>query len=188
MKKSEMLNTKEAARKLGISADRLRHWCRDGVGPTFWKGEGESGHYRFPSRGINAWLNEKYQSSRLPAAQPDKKVEVGVSDGPRRQTLCLRMQDDAGNGYNVEFEGEWIINLDEEMRASEPDSDLGICFAAAISKGKRVALYTWHMNDLYSPQFDWYEDIDEMEEEIPRSIIDAIKIRTTDNHIVKLDL
>ena len=42
------------------------------------------------------------------------------------------MLDSAGYGYHIEFEGKWIINPDEEMRAREPESNLKICFAAAI--------------------------------------------------------
>lgn len=184
--KSEMLNTQEAARTLGMSIDNLRELCRKHVGPRCRKGQGKKGHYKFRRRDLFAWHNDWYQSNRPPVAQSEEKVG-GIED-ERSQTLSLRMQDDTGYGYQVEFEGEWIINLDEEMRASEPESDLGTCYAAAKTKGERYALYSWHINDMYPPEFDYYEEIDEMVEDIPSSIIDAIKIRTMDNHIVKLDL
>lgn len=188
MKKSEMLNTQEAARKLGISVDNLRRMCREGVGPRFWKGQGKKGHYKFRVRDINAWLNKMCQSSRLPAAQPVEKVRVEVLEDEKSQSLSLWMRDDAGFSYKVEFEGEWIINLYDRMRASEPESDPGTCFAAVKTKGERYALYTWHINDMHPPEFDYYEEIDDMVGDIPWSIIDAIKIRTMDNHIVTLDL
>ena len=188
MKKSEILNAQEAADVLGMHVDTLRRLCREDVGPRCRKGQGKKGHYKFLRRDLLAWHHEQYQSSRPPVAQPEEKVKVGVPADERSQTLSLWMQDDAGYGYHVEFEGEWIINPDEEMRASEPESDLGICFAAAKTKGGRYALYTWHINDMHPPEFDYYEEIDEMVGDIPWSIIDALKIRTEDNYIVKLDI
>ncbi len=188
MKKSEILNAQAAADVLGMHVDTLRRLCREGVGPDHRKGQGPKGHYMFFERDLVVWHQDQYQSSRPPIAQPETNVGVEASEDKKHQTLSVWMLDSAGYGYHIEFEGKWIINPDEEMRASEPESNLKICFAAAKTKGGRYGLYTFNINYSAPPKFEHYEEIDEMVGDAPRSIIEAIKLRTEDNYIVKLDI
>ena len=188
MKKSEILNAQAAADVLGMHVDTLRRLCREGVGPDYRKGQGSKGRYMFLLHDVLAWHRKQYQSSSPPVAQPEAKVEVETSADESSQTLSVWMLDNAGFAYHIEFEGKWIIDPDEEMRASEPESNLQFCFAAAKTKGGRYALYTWKKDFSYPPTFEHYEEIDEISGDIPRSIIEAIRLRTEENYIVRLDI
>jgi Post-segregation antitoxin CcdA len=59
------------------------------------------------------------------------------------------------------FTGYWVVEPSDDQRSSEPEADAGMCYGVARTAKGRVAVYTYHVNDMWPAALSVYDDIDD---------------------------
>ena len=85
------------------------------------------------------------------------------------------------------FKGYWVVEPSDDKRSGEPEADNGACFGVARTAKGRVAVYTYHVNDMFPAALGVYDDInDAVADGVPQDIAD--EFLTEEGQVVYRDI
>jgi hypothetical protein len=76
-------------------------------------------------------------------------------------------------GRTEKFMGYWVVEPSDDKRSGDEGADAGACYGVARTARGRVAVYTYHVNDLWPADLSVYDDIDDaVAAGLPSDILD----------------
>ncbi len=72
------------------------------------------------------------------------------------------------------FVGRWLVAPEDDMRATEDDVenwDAGACWAIAQTRKGSFAVYSFHCNGMWKPSLEVCDSLDDLQGEVPESIL-----------------
>jgi len=85
----------------------------------------------------------------------------------------LTVDTGADRSRTEKFNGYWVVEPSDDKRSGEEGADAGMCYGVARTAKGRVAVYTYHVNDMWPADLSVYDDIDDaVADGLPSDIVD----------------
>ena len=88
------------------------------------------------------------------------------------------------------FTGRWLVDPDSDQRADDDSKnwDAGAVWGVAETQKGAIAVYCFHCNDKGPPSFDVYDNLEQLEGEVPKNIISAAAHSLGIQYEIELDI
>jgi len=108
-----------------------------------------------------------------------------MTDAPGFTTLTVHTGDERQR--TEKFTGYWVIEPGDDQRSSDPEADAGTCYGVARTAKGRVAVYHYHVNDMWPAALEVHDDIDDaVTDGLPFDIAD--RFRDEEGQVVYRDI
>jgi hypothetical protein len=131
---------------------------------------------------INVYLQDdladevrKYQLPVSAICQQALRMEVEIMSSRTAAPAFTTLTVDTGadRSRTEKFKGYWVIEPTDDKRSGDEGADAGACYGVARTARGRVAVYTYHVNDLWPADLSVYDDIDDaVAAGLPSDIVD----------------
>jgi len=110
-----------------------------------------------------------------------------IKVGRAVEEITVEVGDKDDRRWNTSFVGRWLVDPDDDNRFGH---DAGACYGVAQTRKNKIAVYKYHVNDLWSPSLDVYDDLEEAARENgwADEIIALLAAELGEKYTVRLDI
>ena len=93
---------------------------------------------------------------------------------PEFATLTVQTGEDRSR--TEQFRGYWVLPPSDDRGSNDPGVNIGTCYGVARTAKGRVAVYIYHVNDLFDALLNDFDDIEEaVDGGLPSDIADEFR-------------
>lgn len=101
-----------------------------------------------------------------------------------RIELSFRTND--GQGYRKAFTGRWLVGPSDDNRYG---ADAGACYGVAQTRGGKIAVYVYHVNDGFAPELRVYDDFEGAESDgVSEELLAIAAKEAGEDYVEELDI